>query len=152
MEEAAYEGFVFSCQMKTSNAQPIAKYFSVKVKRLELFSNQFKVITIRDQTISVLFDIQKGEQQILRLVNACVSHEMRNPINSILATNLKLQESARELQELLAAILESETQRPTAAQQSKIEELTGSMTEVSNDQESSTKLLNFYVADLLCLA
>jgi signal transduction histidine kinase len=34
-------------------------------------------------TASVMFNIAQGEKQLLSIVNATVSHEMRNPINSI---------------------------------------------------------------------
>lgn len=51
-----------------------------------------------------MFNISKGEKKILQLVNACVSHEMRNPINSILATNLKLKQCSATLKELLKDI------------------------------------------------
>jgi hypothetical protein len=30
-----------------------------------------------------MYDIAKGEKKLLQLINATVSHEMRNPINSI---------------------------------------------------------------------
>ena len=41
--------------------------------------------------------MSKGEKRILELVNAFVSHEMRNPINAILGMNLKLQTKIKEL-------------------------------------------------------
>jgi signal transduction histidine kinase len=34
-------------------------------------------------TASVMFNVAQGEKQLLSLINATVSHEMRNPINSI---------------------------------------------------------------------
>ena len=30
-----------------------------------------------------MYEIEKGEKKLLTLINATVSHEMRNPINSI---------------------------------------------------------------------
>lgn len=52
-------------------------------------------------TLNVHFDLSRGEKKILQLVNACVSHEMRNPLNSILAQNIKLKDIARQLFGLL---------------------------------------------------
>lgn len=50
------------------------------------------VINFSDVTISVYYDMRLGEKKILELINACVSHEMRNPINAIMAMNLKLRD------------------------------------------------------------
>ena len=33
----------------------------------------------------ILYDMEKSQNQLLGMVNACVSHEMRNPLNSIVA-------------------------------------------------------------------
>ena len=111
-----------------------------------MFGNQFKVITVQDETVNmtIMFNINKGEKRILELVNACVSHEMRNPINSILATNLKLKDIARELKGLVRMI-----QGPVATQ---ISQQVAEVAVMSRIQECSTKLLNLYVADLLCLS
>jgi signal transduction histidine kinase len=35
------------------------------------------------------------------MINACVSHEMRNPINSILSMNAKLQDNSKDIQKIL---------------------------------------------------
>ena len=80
------------------------EYFSIKLSSLDLYGNDLQVITIRNETTTVMFNISNGEKQILRLVNACVSHEMRNPINCILATNLKLKDICREMRELVEAL------------------------------------------------
>ena len=80
------------------------EFFSIKLSSLDLYGNDLQVITIRNETTTVMFNISNGEKQILRLVNACVSHEMRNPINCILATNLKLKDICREMRELVEAL------------------------------------------------
>jgi hypothetical protein len=61
------------------------EYFTVKVIKLVCNNETFLVMRINDITISVHFNLSKGEKKILQLVNACVSHEMRNPLNSIAA-------------------------------------------------------------------
>lgn len=48
-----------------------------------------------------MFDKSNGEKKILQLVNANVSHEMRNPINSIMATNLKVEDLSKELKTIV---------------------------------------------------
>ena len=58
------------------------------------------ILKIDDVTFSVRFDVGKGEKKLLELVNACVSHEMRNPINAINAMNIKLKELTKEFEHL----------------------------------------------------
>lgn len=41
-----------------------------------------------------------NEKNLLEMINACVSHEMRNPINSILCQSLKLADFAQILTQL----------------------------------------------------
>jgi signal transduction histidine kinase len=43
-----------------------------------------------------------GEKRLLELVNACVSHEMRNPINAIFGMNLKLKDLVSKLYDIIA--------------------------------------------------
>ena len=38
-----------------------------------------------DISKSILYDLEKSHNVMLELINACVSHEMRNPLNSIIA-------------------------------------------------------------------
>jgi signal transduction histidine kinase len=39
-----------------------------------------------------------SEKKLLKMINACVSHEMRNPLNAIFHMILKLRDNRRELQ------------------------------------------------------
>jgi signal transduction histidine kinase len=41
------------------------------------------MLQIKDVSGSIMYDIAKGEKKLLTLINATVSHEMRNPINSM---------------------------------------------------------------------
>ena len=59
-----------------------------------MHDQKYYVLKIIDSTMSVRYDLSQGEKKLLELVNACVSHEMRNPINAILGMNLKLKEIA----------------------------------------------------------
>ena len=42
-----------------------------------------------DISKSILYDNQKAQNHALEMINACVSHEMRNPLNSIVAHNIE---------------------------------------------------------------
>ena len=41
------------------------------------------VLQIIDISSQIKYDIANGEKKLLSLINATVSHEMRNPLNSI---------------------------------------------------------------------
>ena len=43
------------------------------------------ILKILDISESILYDQIKAQNEFLELINACVSHELRNPLNSIMA-------------------------------------------------------------------
>ena len=88
------------------------KYFKVEVSKLKIGSSTYSVIRINDVTINMLFDFSKGEKRILQLINACVSHEMRNPLNAIMSQNLLVKNIATRLQ----LLLRTNADNPLAAQ------------------------------------
>jgi signal transduction histidine kinase len=45
-----------------------------------------------DISTSILYDMEKANNSVLSMINACVSHEMRNPLNSIIAQNIEKKE------------------------------------------------------------
>lgn len=63
---------------------PVGKrYLEIKSSRL----GEKTVIQIIDISSSMTqeFDQQKSQNEVLNVINACVSHELRNPLNSIKA-------------------------------------------------------------------
>ena len=68
-----------------SDKEKIRKYKYVQIKVQDYLgqTSRQKIVQINDMTASVMFNIAQGEKQLLSLINATVSHEMRNPINSI---------------------------------------------------------------------
>jgi signal transduction histidine kinase len=59
------------------------------------------MVQIIDVSPGVMYDQQKAENSFLALINACVSHELRNPLNSIMAQNIEKQHLYEELFSLL---------------------------------------------------
>ena len=45
------------------------------------------MIQLVDISVSILYDRSKANQDFHEMTNACVSHEMRNPLNAICAMN-----------------------------------------------------------------
>lgn len=77
---------------------------------------------------------------------------MRNPINAILASNLKLHESVQELNQIVLLIQRYQLNEEMSNYIESINEKTDEITDMQKMTDSATKLLNFYVGDLLCLA
>lgn len=48
-----------------------------------------------------MYDQQKAENSFLAMINACVSHELRNPLNSIIAQNIEKQHLYKELSQII---------------------------------------------------
>ena len=146
MDNAELSKIVFQ---KLSNEEAVSDanskdiYFSVDVKKLTVNNHTFVLLKIDDTTISVHFDLSKGEKKILQLVNACVSHEMRNPLNSILAQNIKLKGLLASVRRWIVA---------SGQISADLQAIVSDLEEATQVQESCTKLLTFYVEDLLCMA
>jgi len=47
------------------------------------------MVQILDVSTNVLCDKQKANNKLLEMINACISHELRSPLNSMLALNLE---------------------------------------------------------------
>lgn len=60
-----------------------------------------QIINVSD---SVLYDRSKAQADFLQIINSCVSHEMRTPLNSINAINILKQESYKEINDSLKVI------------------------------------------------
>ena len=54
----------------------------VQFKRQSSLEN-FVVLQIIDMSSNIMYLQAKGDKKLLTLINATVSHEMRNPLNSI---------------------------------------------------------------------
>jgi signal transduction histidine kinase len=63
--------------------------------------NQEKImLQFIDISKSILYDLEKAHNVALSMINACVSHEMRNPLNSIIAQNIEKKEVYLEMEHL----------------------------------------------------
>jgi signal transduction histidine kinase len=49
----------------------------------------------------VKYDQQIAANKLLSMINACISHELRNPLNSILAQNMEKEHLYKELQQII---------------------------------------------------
>ena len=67
----------------------VSRYVQIKKATLETNKQKSHVLQIIDISKDIMYDIANGEKKLLALINATVSHEMRNPLNSIVSQNIK---------------------------------------------------------------
>ena len=60
-------------------------YIQIKMTRYEEDGNSITMLQFTDISASVFYDQTLAENKLLERINACVSHELRNPLNSIVA-------------------------------------------------------------------
>jgi light-regulated signal transduction histidine kinase (bacteriophytochrome) len=56
-----------------------------------------------------MYNIVNGEKKLLSMINATVSHEMRNPLNSIYCQNVKQKEINEKMEKFIKFEMESLT-------------------------------------------
>jgi len=122
-------------------------FFSFKHVMVSKQDHQaFSLLTVSDITENIRFIKLKQENYTLQMVNATVSHEMRNPLNSITSQNLKM----RELLLLVKGLMASKMQMRNLKKEMRL--LLDEFDESLTIQDSSIKMLNFCVHDMLSLA
>lgn len=72
-------------------------FFQIKLSRFIRNGRQKSMLQFIDISKAILYDMEKSHNVVLSMINACVSHEMRNPLNSIIAQNIEKKEVYQEL-------------------------------------------------------
>ena len=62
---------------------PSFKFFQFKKSRIR-GDKQKQMLCFIDISQKILYDTSKAEGELLTLINSTISHEMRNPLNSII--------------------------------------------------------------------
>lgn len=62
---------------------PIFNYVQIRRQHINTFFAKKKVLQFIDISQKVMYDKAMAERKLMSIINATVSHEMRNPINSI---------------------------------------------------------------------
>ena len=65
------------------------------------------MLQIIDISSSILYDKEKAQNTFLALINACVYHELRNPLNSIIAQNIEKQHLVERIDQILKNEIEN---------------------------------------------
>lgn len=74
---------------------------TIRVKTYRQNDEETKILQLIDVTNYILYTEFKAKNQFTSLINACVSHELRNPLNSIIAKNIEKQALYQKLLTLL---------------------------------------------------
>jgi len=65
------------------------RFVQIKRKHFQRENDQMTMIQLIDISDSILYDQSKAQNEFLSVINATVSHELRNPLNSISAENIQ---------------------------------------------------------------
>ena len=74
--------FILAPEFKISD-----QYFSIIVHQLVGENDMSVMLQITDNSHQVQFHNEKSHNELLKMINATVNHELRNPLNSIVAFN-----------------------------------------------------------------
>ena len=77
---------IFQLNHRRSNNQSKYKFVMLKVNEIKDDESESKKILIRliDMSDKILVNEQKAEQSFLTLINAAISHKLRNPLSSLI--------------------------------------------------------------------
>ena len=76
-------------------------YVQIKMTEFKQDDKTQVMFQFIDISNSIKYDKQKAENKLVGLINACLSHELRNPLNSIIAQNLEKAKLYAELEKLI---------------------------------------------------
>ena len=89
---------------KGEKGMPKNRYVRIKITNLDHVSKVRQIMQIIDMTASILYDQEHAQTSFLSLINACVSHELRNPLNSIMAKNIEKVNLYAELSNIIESL------------------------------------------------
>jgi signal transduction histidine kinase len=98
---------------------------------------------IIDMTASILYDQEHAQSSFLSLINACVSHELRNPLNSIMAQNIEKVNLYAELSHIIESLDHNGKEYIQCMR------ILKDLHEGFKVQDSSANIMSFMVQDLL---
>ena len=105
-----------------------------------------KILQVVDVTDYIFYTEFKAKNEFTSLINACVSHELRNPLNSIIAKNIQKNALYQELYDQLCNL--SPENRSTQAFKECMSIL-GQLNDGKKVQQNAAQMMSFMVQDLL---
>lgn len=102
------------------------------------------MLTITDNSYQVYCDNERNHNELLKTINATVNHELRNPLNSIVAFNMQKEKLYLDLQDI-----NNNEYLPEEDKKNQINEILTQLKEGNDVQKASTKIIQFLIQDLL---
>ena len=65
------------------------RYVQIKLSKFKRNNKTKHIIQIINISNTILYNQSVAENKALGMINACVSHELRNPLNSIISQNME---------------------------------------------------------------
>lgn len=122
----------------------------VQIKRLAYKSNKrdHEFIQIIDISAQVLYQLAHGERELYTMISAMVSHELRNPLNSIKIQTIRL----KMLTDKMKEILQNEKKLKLHQLKRKFSRIHEEQVQINQVQINCQEFLNFLVQDILDLS
>ena len=75
------------------------KYLQAKIANVDVSDR--RMITFNTVTSNILYNMEKEHTDTLQVINATVSHELRNPLNSLISQNIEKKQLFKELKTII---------------------------------------------------
>ena len=126
----------------------------IKITQYKVNGGRKTILQFKDVTNDILQDQYKNQNQnqLLEMINACVSHELRNPLNSIKFQNVEKESLYQEIEKIVSSHMAFATEQRCFECLGGIKKILSKLRESWNIQDSSTELMTFLVQDLLDFA
>ena len=143
--------------MYCDNSNSFYKYVHIKVKQLNKvalptsyindstiqMSDKVKLmLSIINVSDKMLYNEVKAEQSFLTLINAAVSHELRNPLNSLIGQIALMNDFLIKLYHIISVVNNEQLK-------SNLTDIFGSIAQCNKKLRSATKFIDFFVHDML---
>ena len=96
----------------------------------------------------VLYNKVQAEKSFLTLINAAVSHELRNPLNSLINQAMFMKSYLLNFKKLISA-RKNEQDRDNNKVFEEIEAIVEGIDGCARKMQNATKLIDFFVGDIL---
>ena len=93
MENSKLKDFIFQLEAN--------KFVRVENNELKIDEKKYSILQVVDVSSNIMYEKEKGEKNLLSLINATVSHEMRNPLNAIVSQNMLQTQVNSRLREII---------------------------------------------------
>lgn len=104
------------------------------------------MIQLKDVTASFNYNQKKIENKLLSTINACLSHELRNPLNSIIAQSLQKSVLYDKLEKL---ILEKGVSLEDTEAIARVKDVLNQLRDGKKVQDSAVDMMSFLIQDFL---